>query len=72
MVDETLHLDLDTCRWSDPLVNLDSWTLPSVRVKECRKTVDVEQKDEGSEREPDTGVGGGMDRGEGVKPQNRF
>ena len=28
-----------------------------------------EQQDERSRREPDTGVGGGMDRGEGVKPQ---
>ena len=65
MVDETLHLDMDTCRWNDPLVNLDGWTLPSVRVKEGRKTVGVEQKDERSEgralreaphvsREPDT------------------
>ena len=72
MVDESLHLDMDTCRWNDPLVNLDSWTLQSVRVKEGRRTVDVEQKDERSRREPDTGVGGGMDRGEGVKPQKPF
>ena len=32
----------------------------------------MEQKDERSGREPDTGVGGGMDRGEGVKPQKSF
>ena len=119
MVDESLHLDMDTCRWNDPLVNLDSWKSPFVHVKRDvpRKTyVDLEQKDVRSEgralreaphvsREPDTselraesefepsgigrpaevvrhrrggpswakltsaGVGGGMDRGDGVKPQ---
>ena len=65
MADESLFLDEDACRLNDPSVNLDSWTLPLVRVKEGRKTVDVEQKDERSEgralreaphvsREPDT------------------
>ena len=65
MADESLVLDEHTRRWNDPLVNLDSWTLPLVRVKEGRRTVDVEQKDERSEgralreaphvsREPDT------------------
>ena len=69
MVDESLHLDMDTCRWNGPLVNLDSWVLPSVRVKEGRKTVDVEQKDESSGREPgaifagdEGGVGEGRSR----------
>ena len=69
MADESLHLNEDTCRWNDPLVNLDSWTLPLARVERDvpRKSayVDVEQKDVRSEgralreaphvsREPDT------------------
>ena len=65
MADESLVLDEHTRRWNDPLVNLDSWTLPLVRVKEGRKKVNAEQKDERSEgralreaphvsREPDT------------------
>jgi len=71
MADESLHLDVDTCRWNDPLVNLDSWTLPLARVERDvpRKAyVDLEQKDVRSEgralreaprvsREPDTRAG---------------